>query len=364
MPRQRARRGSGSIVRRPDGRYQAQWSGGRDGAGKRIRKSETFPIRDDAEWWLRQLNRTGVAPDTGLTVAEYLERWLAAVQPTMRPSTWRSYAGHVRHHIVPMLGEYRVSALLPRHVEALIEDRLRAKSRHGRPLSPTTVGLIVTTLRIALARGVRRRELPDNAAADVTLPRKVERNVPVLTARDAAALIDAVRGTWVEQIVRFLLGSGLRLGEACGLNQGDLLLDQGYVRLRISKTKLRAVPVSADGLAALREALAAAPRVGKSEPVFFSPRANRAGQRDRLSGTSVTHALPRILEAAGVSRLTPHGLRHGTASLLLAGGTPMRVIAEQLGHANPAMTAKVYAHVVPELQRSALDLLDEAVKRR
>lgn len=364
MPRKRARRGSGSIVRRPDGRYQAQWSGGRDGTGKRIRKSETFAIRDDAEWWLSQLNRTGVAPETGLSVAEYLTRWLAAIKPSMRPSTYRSYAGHVRLHLIPMLGEYRVSALLPRHVEALIDDRLAHVGRTGRPLSPTTVALIVTTLRIALGRGVRRRELPDNAAADVALPLKAEHTTPVLTAGDAAALVDAVRGTWIEQITRFLLGSGLRLGEAVGLNQGDLMLEEAYVRLRVSKTRIRAVPVSADAIEALRETLAAAPRVGPREPVFFSPRPNRQGVRDRLDGSSVSHALPRILEAAGLSRLTPHGLRHGAASILLAGGTPMRVIAEQLGHANPAMTARVYAHVSPDAQRASLSLLDEAVRRR
>jgi integrase len=43
---------------------------------------------------------------------------------------------------------------------------------------------------------------------------------------------------------------------------------------------------------------------------------------------------------------------------MLADGHPMRVIAEQLGHRNPAITARVYAHVIPEAQRSAVGSLE------
>lgn len=113
-----------------------------------------------------------------------------------------------------------------------------------------------------------------------------------MTFAEAEAIIEATQETWLGPLVRFLLGSGVRLGEACALNQGDVMLEQGYVRLRKSKTTIRAVPVSADGIRALREAMAAAPRRGDREPMFFGPRGadpNRAS-RERLSGPSVTHA--------------------------------------------------------------------------
>jgi integrase len=98
---------------------------------------------------------------------------------------------------------------------------------------------------------------------------------------------------------------------------------------------------------------------GRTSPSSSSPDVPAvAAPRDRLRGDSVTHALPRILEAKGLPRLTPHKLRHGAATLMLAAGTPMRVIAEQLGHRNPALTARVYAHVVPEAQRAAVSALE------
>jgi integrase len=56
-----------------------------------------------------------------------------------------------------------------------------------------------------------------------------------------------------------------------------------------------------------------------------------------------------------------HDLRHGNATLLLAAGVPMRAIADQVGHASPALTASVYAHVQPDALRAAVGALDLAV---
>jgi hypothetical protein len=79
-----------------------------------------------------------------------------------------------------------------------------------------------------------------------------------------------------------------------------------------------------------------------------------------MRGTSVSHALPRILAAAGLQPIAPHVLRHAAATLMLADGHSMRVISEQLGHRNPALTARIYAHVVPEAQRAAVTIAERA----
>lgn len=364
MPRQRGKRGEGTIVDRPDGRYQAQWSGGRDGNGKRIRRSETFTLKRDAEWWLRETIRAGTAPEDE-TVAEYLDRWLRTVKPTLDASTLLSYRDHVEHHITPMLGSIRVRSLRTRHVNDLIADRLAHVSpRTHRTLSPTTVRLIITTLRTALAAGVPH-ELPDNVATAATLPRPVEHVVEPMTDADADQLVDALRDTWLGPLVRLLIGSGIRLGEALSLNQGDLMLDEGYIRLRASKTRIRAVPLTDDAIAALRDALIAAPRRGRAEPVFFGPRGTdrNRGPRERLTGSSVSHAVPRMLEDAGLARLAPHGLRHGFATLMIGKGASLRLVGEQLGHRSASSTNR-YAHVAPDFQRELVQAAGRPVQRR
>lgn len=341
--RRRGRRGDGSIDER-DGKYLARIS--RTEGGIRKRESRTFTLRNDAEWWLSQANRHGEAPED-IRLRDYLERWLRGKRG-IAASTRAQYENHIRLHIVPVLGGLRLGDVRRRHVEAFVEDRLRTTSvGTGRPLSPSTVGKLLVTLRSALEAAVPR-DIPDNPAAKVEAPKVRREPVTALTPDGAVALLQAVRGTWMEHIVRVLLGSGMRLGEAVALNQGDV--HDRWVRLRKSKTTIRSVRLSADANEAIHAAIKAAPRRGAKEPVFFGPRTG-----DRLSRHSLTHAL------SAATGMTAHSLRHGAATLMVAAGVHMRFVAEQLGHANPAMTARVYAHVSVESQEAAVAVLDEAI---
>lgn len=337
MPRRRGRRGGGGITKRPNGKYQAQWS--TTEGGKRVRRSETFELKTDAEWWLRQAKR-GSIPDVDLTVVEYLEGWLAGKR-NIRPSTKALYASHVKVHIVPILGQYGIAELQPRHVERFVDSL---------DLAPGTVGLILRTLRSALEAGVRRHELPDNPAATVEAPKVHRPPVEAMTDDEADRILSAVEGTWIEHIVRFLMGSGCRIGEACALDQRDVM--DGYVSIRRPKTTPRATLVSEDGMAALREAIRLAPRNGPKEPVFFGPKTG-----DRMTRHPVTLALARILVANGLPRLTAHKLRHGAATRMLSQGHSIKTIAEQLGNTE-RVVGQTYAHVAPDVARSAVASLD------
>jgi integrase len=65
-----------------------------------------------------------------------------------------------------------------------------------------------------------------------------------------------------------------------------------------------------------------------------------------------------VVKAAGVRAITPHGLRHTTATLLLGAGMPVQVVAQRLGHADVTMTLNTYAHALPDAQRDAASTLN------
>jgi integrase len=57
--------------------------------------------------------------------------------------------------------------------------------------------------------------------------------------------------------------------------------------------------------------------------------------------------------------LTFHGLRHTCATLVLLSDVPVKVVSERLGHADVALTLRIYSHVLPGMQKNAADGLDE-----
>jgi site-specific recombinase XerC len=68
-------------------------------------------------------------------------------------------------------------------------------------------------------------------------------------------------------------------------------------------------------------------------------------------------SLDRLAKMAVVRRIKFHGLRHTCATLLLQAGEPVHVVAERLGHSDVNITLNTYAHVPPDMQRSAADRL-------
>lgn len=70
-------------------------------------------------------------------------------------------------------------------------------------------------------------------------------------------------------------------------------------------------------------------------------------------GSSRQSRFKRLCKNADVPVLTPHGLRHTYATLLVEAGVPDRVIADQLGHRDTRFTASVYVHP-PQATRAAI----------
>jgi integrase len=71
--------------------------------------------------------------------------------------------------------------------------------------------------------------------------------------------------------------------------------------------------------------------------------------------------MPRLAAGAGVPAARLHDLRHLHATTLLLAGVPVHVVAARLGHADPAITLRVYAHVIREASTAVADVFARAV---
>ncbi len=166
-------------------------------------------------------------------------------------------------------------------------------------------------------------------------PPVVESDPPAVRLRDDAVL-------------EILYGSGLRVGELCGLRPEDVVADTQQIRVWGKGSKQRQVPLS-DPAAAALEAWMRSGRpdlvTAESPPdaVFLNRRGRRLSPRD----------VRRILDRRSAAPTHPHALRHTYATHLLDGGADLRAVQELLGHSDLA-TTQHYTHVSRERLRSVL----------
>ena len=206
--------------------------------------------------------------------------------------------------------------------------------------------------------------LEDNPARLVSSP-KLPKTLPTVpTEEEVNRLLDAMAGPQSataapvarvpksrlqlardRALLEMLYGCGLRVGELVGLNEVDLDLDSGQVRVRGKGKKERMAPLGGKAVAALEQYLAArastvpAAASAAGQPALFL---NQTG--GRLTARSVARMVKRYaLLLGGDTGLHPHSFRHAFATHLLSDGADLRAIQELLGHARLSSTQK-YTH--------------------
>jgi integrase len=84
---------------------------------------------------------------------------------------------------------------------------------------------------------------------------------------------------------------------------------------------------------------------------------NRRGTRPRLRDNVVRYGLKPLLRKLGIParEVGLHAFRHGLATELANAGTPIPTLQQQMRHADVRTTLEVYAHVLPDSQRKAVE---------
>jgi len=230
---------------------------------------------------------------------------------------------------------------------------------HEQGYAKTTIARRLASLRSFFRFGQREGWTKANPAKPLRNPRK-SRSLPHFLSSDelgkllSAPPADQTSGLRDRAILEVLYSAGLRVSELVGLNDGDLDLAVGIVRVRGKGKRERLSPIGSFAAQALRAWLAKR-RLSKKEPqgpaapIFV----NRNGRR--LTTRSVGRMLEKYLAITGLDRrTTPHTLRHSFATHLLDGGADIRSVQELLGHKS-LVTTQIYTHVSTAHLRAAYE---------
>ncbi len=387
----RARKGSGTIYHRAsDGRWAATVDV--TPAGSSHRRRRVFYGRSRAE----VAAKLRAAMDDGATrrgsydarpLIDALDAWLAASRPAWKASTRETHESAVRVHIIPLIGSVRLSSL----DSGRIADFVAEMRRGG--CGPATIAKTFRTLRRALSFAVGRGWIASNPARDLDRALKPSYMPPekdVLSLHQIAVLFEHLRGTRDAALVLTAGLTGARQAELLGLRWSDVDL------------RRRTMDISHSLVLVGTEFVEGRPKTRRSSRIVGLPRQvvdalrehrtmlvaeNREHARSH-GGTHLLHDLERglvfpsragtpirrqnllrrvlypALERLRLPRVTWHQFRHSCATYLIEEGVPIEVVSEILGHANTAITQRIYDKAHRGKHRLAADAVEAALGDR
>jgi integrase len=362
--RRRGKGGTWLARRRPDG---GGYTEHKIGTSDDLQDADGVSILDYGQaqkaaraWWRAELRREE-GHDTReepFTVTDAIDDYLKAYEERGGKAVYDARRT-AETHILPALGPLQVAKLTVKRIEdwhrALATKPALARSKPGRKPNHrkadksadgvrkrrATANRILTVLKAALNHAWKAgHATSDDAWRRVKPFRAVETaRVRYLSEAECVRLINACEPAF-RNLVRGATLTGCRYSELASLCAADFNADAGVLIVRESKAgKPRHVVLTDEG-----QRLFARLTAGKlgSDPVFV----RRDGGVWRKS-----HQMRPMLDACNRAKIKPavsfHVLRHTHGSTLAMRGVPMRVIAEQLGHADTRMTEKHYTHLAP-----------------
>jgi integrase len=269
----------------------------------------------------------------------------------------------INHHIIPRLAEIpleRFNGIDLRHfAKAVLETPPKRGNQPARPRRPIsqisedalrkrkkTLNTLIGILRIAFQMAWENGRIENDRAwrclrrvPNVERPRML-----FLTRAECQQLLAECRPD-LRQLVMGALYSGCRSTELLRLTVADVARDGYGIYVAPLKTyRPRFVFLPDEGMAFF---LFLCRSRGPREPVFV--RGDGAPWQPRHH----RHLFKRAVRMADLpEEFTFHGLRHTYASQLVQAGTPLSVIAGQLGHANSTTVSRTYGHLAPQIREA------------
>jgi integrase len=321
---------------------------------------------------LRQQRDEGLNVGTAQqTLAQWLEHWLTTILPgkEIKPKTLASHRYIVEHYIVPHLGKHKLIRLTAQH----IDQWQRKLQQHG--LATGTITNARRRLHTALDIARKRKLIPDNPVALTESLRepvkRLEPGVTVLTEQQIKTLLDELRHHRLYALYALAVSLGLRQAELMGLRWGSINLEEGTLVVREQLQRIggqihrekttkggkdRTLYLSDAHKEILRQhqgrhnaEKAAFGELWRGEDLVFV-----SAESTPLEAGALRRQYKRALARAKLPIMTFHSLRHSAGSIMLAHGAQLVDVSKVLGHANPAITAKIYSHSFEDGQRAAV----------
>ncbi len=389
--------GEGNIRLTKEGYWEARIMIGYNEKGKP--KYKTFSSKTRAETVKKLndfiVNRKALEPETVSkdTMKVWLEKWLQVyVAKNVKVSTRVSYEGIVKNQLIPQIGHIKLAELKKTDIENMYDYLLENGRSDGKGgLSVKTVENIRVCLHKALQTAFENEYITKNPADIAKIPKVKgykQKEIEILTRQEQKSLMAVCDYSLYGMAVITALSTGVRLSELLGIMWKDIDFDKKS--LSISRQVNRLHDYSADAEQKTRLGIQDSTKTQTSTRVIgiSDELLNRLSEykwlqdenklkwgkayQDKglvfaredgyfIDPSTFRDKYKKLLDKAGLQSYTFHALRHTFATRALEAGVAIKVVSKILGHATVQITMDTYMHVLPELERDAMNIISEYI---
>lgn len=386
------------IKRRGNNTYLLTVAGGYDNKGKQKSYTKTVHVKSDREAekeyiaFAAAIQRGQIISTNKLKLEDFAWQWFHDYcQKNLAPKTQQTYRNYLEQRIIPLLGNFDLNKLTPRHIIRFInelkDNGKRLDGREGN-LSDETIRYCFRVLSSMLKDAVQWQLISSSPCDRVKPPKVTKHQAKVLNEEQVKIMVNCLASEPLkyQTIIIVAITTGMRLGEIVGLKWSDIDFDTNILTVNRTNQIIKNKGIiskspkndsSARSLALPNRTIELLKKYKKEQNKQRLLLGELWNDNDWIfttwNGTAMYPTTPskwfrEFLKRNELPHIPFHGLRHTSATLLIAQGAPLKNISSRLGHSDIRTTGNIYGHALQSVDRKLADtmdnILDEAINKR
>ena len=310
-----------------------------------------------------------------LTYNDLIDKWYQEIaKPTLAIRTIEEYEKLLKE-IRSFLGHYKLTELKALHFLSFY-NKLRQSDRN---LSENTILHYYTLNNTILNYAVKWELVERNVNKLVDRPKPIKKEVNYYDENDIIKLLSYIKNEPLKYqvIIQLAIDSGCRRGELTGLSWDDIDFTNSKITINkatqatkngvIEKnhpknnSSIRTISITNKTLSLLEEYKK---EQGEQKALLGAEWKNSNKVLTDKFGNNMHPDTPnkifkKIQKKYNLKSLNFHGLRHTSASMLIASDVHTKVISKRLGHSSTAITDTIYSHIFVSAEREASNKMSE-----
>jgi integrase len=370
--------------------WKATVSLGFDSSGKRIKqKKQGFKRKKDAERWATEITSQKhkgfvATTESNILFKDYLvDKWFYEYKVhIISMNTKNDYISRMNTHIIPMLGNYKLTELKTSIMQDFYNHLINQKKIKA--VSAKKVMDIIT----GCLKYAKTNKLIYELPTDIQKQKLEKPKIKYWTKKEVNFFLSEIKDNYLYTPIFIDVLTGLRIGELCGLRWCDVDLKKGTItinnqlvhdkRLKVlmladlktsSSYRVISIPkILINHLTELKENRKANDLdyvVLDKTSQRYTPRSlsmnftKKVTKYTKSIEDMKTEKIKISKDYVQLKQISFHGLRHTHATILISSGENIKVVSERLGHTDIRMTLNTYTHVMENMRSKTANLLDD-----